>query len=407
MTATVRPAGRSRLSLAVMLGALAAFGPLSVDMYLPSFPTLARELETSVSSVQITLSTCIVGFAAGPFLWGPLADRYGRRGPLAAGLLLFTAASVACAFAPSIGVLAVLRLLQGIGGCAGPVIGRAIVRDLFAGVEAARFFSLLMLVFGVAPVLAPLVGGVLLELGWEAIFVALAGLGLACLAGMLFLPETLPSGARRREGMGPAVAAYGELARHRAFVVYALVNALASAGMLAYISSSPAVVIDQYGVSPQLFGFVFGANSLGLVAVSQLVGRLSERIGLIALLRLAVSVQTGAALVLLVFGVTGVGGLWALLAPMFLVVSSLGAIMPTAAALGMTPFPDKAGAASALFGTAQGILGGAAAALVGATGLAPAASMGVVVASGCGLAALLLYGAAPRLGPGPARQGVS
>jgi DHA1 family bicyclomycin/chloramphenicol resistance-like MFS transporter len=192
--------------------------------------------------------------------------------------------------------------------------------------------------------------------------------------------------------------------RHRSFVVYALVNALSGAGMIAYISASPAVVIEQYGVSPQLFGFVFGVNSLGLVAASQVVGRLADRIGLIALLRLAVFIQASAAVVLLVLGTSGFGGLWALLVAMFVVVSSLGAIMPTGAALGMTPFPHMAGAASALFGTVQGMLGALSAAVVGMIGLEPAAAMGIVVAGGCVLAASVLIAAAPRLGPAPVHE---
>jgi MFS transporter, DHA1 family, multidrug resistance protein len=404
VNAALRPAGRSRTGLALVLGALAAFGPLAVDMYLPAFPALAEHFDTTVGSVQITLSTCLIGFGLGQAVWGPLADMYGRRRPLVAGLVLFTAASVACAFASSVGALAGLRFVQAIGGCAGMVIGRAIVRDLFAGVEAAKFFSLLMLVFGVAPVLAPLIGGQLLHLGWQAIFLALAGLGLACLIGVLFLPETLPVDRRRRAGFREAFDSYGRLLRHRAFMVYSLTNAFAAAGMIAYISASPSVVIEQYDVSPQLFGFVFGVNALGLVAASQLVGGLAERIGLVALLRLAVFVQASAAVVLLILGLSGLGGLWALLVAMFVVVASLGAIMPTGTALGMTPFPQMAGAASALFGTIQGTLGAVTAAVVGMIGLEPAAAMGIVVAAACVLAATVLTLGAPRLGPAPAHE---
>lgn len=397
MADVTRPAGRSRAGLALVLGALSAFAPISVDLYLPAFPALARHFETSLGSVQLSLSTYLLGLALGQVLWGWLADRYGRRRPLVAGISLYVVASLACAFAPSVHALIGLRLLQGLGGCAGVVVARAIVRDLFAGAEAARFFALLILVFGVAPVLAPLIGGQILAAGgWRWIFLTLAVYGAACLASVSWLPETLPFERRRQGGLRDALAAYRQVSLHRSFIAYAAVFSLGSAALLAYISSSPAVLIEEHGVSPQAFGFVFGANALGLVAVSQITGRIVGRVGSERVLWFGVGAQTTAAATLALVSVAGAGGLAAVLPPMFVIVASLGAIMPTSTALALTPFPHAAGAASAVLGTAQTATGAASAALVGAVALDPTIAMGLVATGACLLALCMLVLVAPR-----------
>lgn len=378
---------------------------MSVDLYLPAFTSIARHFGTSVHAVQFSLSTYLVGFAAGQVLYGPLSDRYGRRRPLAAGIALYVVASLACAAAPSIGALIGLRLVQGLCGCAGVVISRAIVRDMFVGAEAARFFSLIMLVFGVAPVLAPLLGGQLLAVvGWRGIFVTLAGYGLACLVGAFWLPETLAPAARRSGGLRGALASYREVVGHRAFLAYAGASSFANAALLAYIVSAPAVVIEQFGVSPQKFGFVFGANALGFVAVSQLNRWTVRRLGLETVLRRAVAAQALCGVALLAVAVTGAGGLAAAAVPMFGVVASLGAIMPNATALALTPFPDSAGAAAAVVGTLQTGLGAAAGAIVAAIGLEPVLSMAVVLIGACALAVTTLAALAPRELPEPAAE---
>lgn len=368
-----------------MLGALTAFGPVSVDLYLPAFTAIAEDLGAPVSSVQLSLSTYLAGLALGQLAYGPLSDSYGRRRPLVAGIALYVVASVACALAPSVSALIGFRLLQGLGGCAGIVIARAIVRDLFAGAEAARFFSLLLLVFGVAPVAAPLLGGqILAAVGWRGIFVALAGYGLACIAGALWLPETLPRRLRRAAGLRSALHSYRTVAGNRSLVAYATVVSFGGAALLAYIAASPAVVIEEHGVSPQAFGFVFGANAVGFVVVSQVGGRLVGRVGPEALLRAGVLAQTLAGAVLLVLAVAG-AGLAALLPPMFVIVASVGAILPSATALGLTPFPANAGAAAAVIGTGQAALSAASGAVVSAIALAVPAemAMGIVVTAAC------------------------
>jgi DHA1 family bicyclomycin/chloramphenicol resistance-like MFS transporter len=400
-----RPAGRSRAGLAVVLGALTAFAPVSVDLYLPAFPSIAAHLGSSIGSVQLSLSTYMVGLALGQVLYGRLSDIHGRRPPMLAGISLYVAASLACAFAPSVEVLIGLRLLQGLGGCAGIVIARAVVRDLYAGAEAARFFSLLTLVFGVAPVVAPLLGGQILAFaGWRAIFVTLAAYGLACLASVLWLPETLPPQRRRASGLADALASYREVLGNRSFLAYAAAGSLATAALMAYLASSPAVVIEQLDVSPQAFGLVFGANALGIMAVSQLAGRAVGRLGTERVLRYGVGVQALAAVVLLAVAASGEGSRASLLPLMFVVVASIGAILPTSAALAMTPFPHAAGAASAAFGTLQTGLPAISAAVVSAIALAPATGMGIVLAASSVLAVAGLLLLAPRDRYGPTAE---
>ncbi len=385
-----------------MLGALTAFAPISVDLYLPAFPAVASHFDTSVGSVQLSLSTYMVGLAAGQVLYGRLSDIHGRRRPLLAGVSLYVVASFACAFAPSVETLIGLRLLQGFGGCAGIVIARAIVRDLFTGADAARFFTLLMLVFGVAPIVAPLLGGQILPIaGWQGIFVTLGVYGAACLAAVLWLPETLPPERRRAGGFRDAVSSHRAILGNRAFLANTGAGSLAIAALIAYIASSPAVVIEQYGVSPQSFGFVFGANALGLVAVSQIVGLLVGRVGVETVLRRGLIVQAAASLVLLGVAVADVGGLFGLLVPLFVVVSSVGAILPTSTALALTPFPHAAGAAAGVIGTAQAGLGAIAGAVVSAIALEPSVTMAAVLA-GAAVAALgVLLAVAPRRGLAP------
>ncbi len=403
MSGPSRPAGRSRASLAVVLGALSAFGPISVDMYLPAFPSIARHFDTSIENVQLTLATFMIGMAAGQFVYGSLSDRYGRRRPLIAGAALYAAASLGCALAPSVGALAALRFVQALGACAGMVVTRAIVRDLFQGAEAARFYSLLVLVFGVSPIVAPLIGSQILALaGWQAIFLTLVGFGLVCLLGCLWLPETLPVERRRRGGLGELAGTYGRLIVDRRFNAYAFSSAFCFGVMLAYLVGSPAVLIDQYDVSPQTFGLIFGANALGLVAASQLTGRLLKRYRLGAVLRGAVLIQLVAGITVLAVALSGAGGLAGLLPPLFVLVSCFGIIMPTATALALTPFPGLAGSAAALLGAIGSTVGAACGVLVGALDLSAVLAMATVIAASASLATAILLLAAPRPSAEPA-----
>jgi DHA1 family bicyclomycin/chloramphenicol resistance-like MFS transporter len=378
----------------LILGALSAFAPLSVDMYLPALPRLARGFGDAPSAVQITLTTCLAGLAAGQILAGPVSDARGRRPPLLAGLLAFTVASAACALAPSVGVLAALRLLQGLGGAAAIVIARAVVRDRYSGVAAARYFAILTLVNGLAPVLAPIIGGQLLRFtSWRGVFLVLAGLGALLLAVTAArLGETLAPERRRTGGLRDTLATFARLARDRRFTGYALSLALGFAAMFAYISGSPFVLQDIYGLSPQAFSGVFALNSAGIILTGRLSAQLVERVGPQRLLRAGLALNVAAGLALLAVVAAGVSGVVAVLVPLFALASSIGLILPNATALALELHPDAAGSASGGIGVAQFTVAAGLAPLVGVGGAATALPMALVIA-GCGLAALAF---APR-----------
>ncbi|MBX6322884.1 MAG: multidrug effflux MFS transporter, partial [Rhodospirillaceae bacterium] len=296
-----------RLELIVLLGALTAFAPMSIDMYLPSLPTLERVFAASTAEVQRTISTFFLGFACGQALYGPVTDRFGRRAPLYVGLSLFTAASAGCALAPSVGALAGFRLVQALGACAGVVVARAVVRDLFPPREAPRIYAALMLVMGLAPMLAPLVGGqILVHLGWAAVFWVLAAFGALCLlAAHLRLPETHRAEGRHPPGLGHALAGYGRLIADRHFMGYGLTGGASMGGLFAYIAGSPFVFIELHGVPAQHFGWFFGANAAGFILAAQVNSRLLRRASSEAILRRANLVQAAAGLAVLAAAATG------------------------------------------------------------------------------------------------------
>ncbi len=338
----------------LLLGTIIAIGPMTIDMYLPGLPTLQAHFGVDTAAVQLTLSIYFIGLATGQLLYGPIADRYGRRKPLLTGLALYTVASAICAAAPTIEVLVAGRLLQALGGCAGMVITRAMVRDRFAPQDTARIYASLVLVMGVAPILAPLVGGQLLALsGWRSIFVVLTAFGALCWTLAYFgLAETLPArGASIR--IGRVLRGYGGLLAHRGFMGYALAAGLASAGMFSYISGSPFVFIEVFGVPPEHFGWLFGTNAAGFVAVSQLNHRLLRRWTSPQLLRGGLAAYAGFSLVIVAMAASGIGGVWGVAVPLFICVSSLGLIFPNATAMAMAPFGMQAGLAAAAMGTVQ------------------------------------------------------
>jgi DHA1 family bicyclomycin/chloramphenicol resistance-like MFS transporter len=384
LTSTAVAAPRSRASAArliVVLGSVNAIGPLSIDMYLPAFPDIARELHTTATEVQLTLTACVAGLALGQLVVGPLSDRVGRRVPLVAAMATYAVASLLCASAANVGMLIGLRFVQGLAGAGGIVIARAVVRDLHTGAAAVRLFSSLMLVTGLAPILAPLVGGQLLALtSWQGIFVTLAVLS-ALIAGLaaLALPETLPPERRSTHGLARTVRTMTALLRHRSFLGHALAAALTFGALFAYISGSSFVLQRIYGLSPQAYSLAFAMNGLGLIAASQVNARIVERVGPTRLLQRALACVVTSALVLLV--VVSVGGLplGALLVPMFAIVSSLAFVMPNATALALADHPEVAGTASALLGVIQFLVGAIAAPLVGVAGPDSAVPMGVVM----------------------------
>ncbi|MCI2417533.1 Bcr/CflA family multidrug efflux MFS transporter [Saccharopolyspora sp. K220] len=380
-----------RAKYVLILGSLSAFGPLSIDMYLPAFPTIAAELRTGPSQVQLSLTACTIGLALGQLVAGPLSDTFGRRRPLLVGLVVFTVGSLLCALAPSAYALVGLRLVQGLGGAAGIVIARAVVRDLYSGIALAKFFSLLMLVNGLAPILAPLVGGQMLRVtSWRGVFAVLGAIGVVLLVTAAFgVRETLPRESRRPGSLGNTLRTFGGLLSDRAFLGFSLSAALAFASMFAYIAGSSFVLQNVYGMSPQLFSVVFGVNSLGIVLVGQLNGRLVARFDPRRLLPVGLGINAVGGVAVAVAAVTGVG-LVGLLPALFLVASSVGMVFPNATALALSGLPETAGSASALLGVLQFLTGGLAAPLVGAAGPDTALPMGAVMGT-LSLAAVVVF----------------
>src|SRR5438876_3031149 len=381
-----------RAHLVFILGALSAFGPLSIDMYLPALPSLSRDFGTGAAQAQLTLSACLLGLALGQVIAGPISDALGRRRPLLVGLTAYALASLLCVGAPSVFVLVVLRFVQGCAGAAGIVIARAVVRDLHSGEALARFFSLLMLVNGLAPILAPLFGGLLLRFtSWRGVFIVLAVIGaLLLLAAATGLGETLPPDRRQSGGIRATIMTFRQLLASRSFVGYALSCGLAFAAMFAYISGSPFVLQDIYGLSPQLFSVMFGANALGLMTAGQINGRLVGRVPLTRLLAAGLTATATGGVALLAVVITGGIGLVGILPSLFVVVSSLGFVLPNATALALSGHPRSAGSASALLGVLQFAIGATAAPLVGISGTRTALPMSVVMAT-LGVSALVAF----------------
>ncbi len=369
--------------LALILGALTALGPLGIDMYLPAFPALAAELRATPAEVQRTLAAFLAGLALGQLFFGPLSDRFGRRRPLFVGLILYAVASAACAVAGDAGSLAWLRLAQALGGCAGMVISRAVVRDLCDERGMVRMGAMLMLVMGVAPILAPMLGGWLLGLvGWRGIFWVLAGYAaifLACSA--VFLPESLPAEGRRRDGPAAILAVYLSILRDRRFLSHALAGALPMTGLFAYLFASPTVLMETHGLAPMGYGLVFGANSVGLILASQVIARLVRRVPPARLLPPALLCSALAGLS--VPAAVATGALPPLLAALFLYLSTMGAVLPLASALAMGPLGRVAGSGSAVLGTMQFGGGALVGAALGAAGGGAWAMAALVGTAGC------------------------
>ncbi|HEY3502367.1 MAG TPA: multidrug effflux MFS transporter [Actinocatenispora sp.] len=375
-------AARVPVRVILILGGLSAFAPLSIDMYLPALPALTGDLTTTASAAQLSLTACLVGLAAGQLLAGPVSDVLGRRRPLVVGLVGYTVASVLCVFAPSVWVLVALRLVQGLAGAAGIVVSRAVVRDLRSGTAAAKLFAALMLVNGVAPVLAPTIGAQLLRFTtWRGVFVVLtvigAGLLVAVLAG---LPESLPPERRHTGGLADTGRSFRALVVDRRFVGYALTGGLVFAAMFAYISGSSFVLQEVYGLSAQTFGIVFGVNAVGIVAASQVSARLVDRFGPAALLRTGQLTALVGGLALLAVVLLG-AGLPGVLPALFLVVGSVGLVTPNAMALALASHGRIAGTASAVLGVLQYVVGAAIAPLVGIAGTSTAVPMAAVIAT--------------------------
>ncbi|MCC6164351.1 MAG: multidrug effflux MFS transporter [Acidobacteria bacterium] len=346
---------RGHTGLIVLLGSLTAIAPMSIDMYLPAFPALQETFGTDVAAIQRTLSVFFIGLAVGQLFYGPLADRFGRRRPLLVGLALYTVASVGCALAGSVGQLLLWRGLQALGGCAGVVMARAVVRDVFGPKKQARVLSSLMLVMGVAPILAPIVGGwVLTVAGWRTIFWILVVFGATTwVAVARGLPETAVDRRASTLTIGGVAAAFGRVIGNARFRRFAGAGALAQCVLFAYISGAPFLFMEVLGLSPAGFSAMFAINSTGLILASQINRALLAREETSAVLNRALTVQGLAALVFLAVVVFAAPSLVVLAAPVLLLVLLLGFVLPNTTALALAPFDRDAGTASAVLGSMQ------------------------------------------------------
>jgi len=385
--AQAMPGGRVKLAL--ILGGLTAIGPFSLDLYLPALPKIAEELQTTTSIVQLSLTACLLGLAMGQLLMGPLSDVKGRKLPLFIGLLIFTVVSLLCMFSPSVWAFIGLRFIQGLVGSSGIVIARAMARDLYSGVELTKFISILMLVNGFAPIAAPIIGAQLLNVtDWRGLFIFLTLFGLVIsFAVILGLKETLPLEKRAAGGIGQTMRTFATVLRDRQFTGYALAQGFILAGMFAYISGSPFVLQDIFGVSPQMFSVIFACNGLGIIVASQVAGRMAGKVSEQKILMTGLLLAVCGGISLLICIAAGVG-LKGILPSLFFVVASVGLVSTASFPLAMRNHGRSAGTASALIGVMSFVFGGLVAPLVGLGGSTTALPMGIVIAS-TGLLALI------------------
>ncbi|TGE28459.1 Bcr/CflA family multidrug efflux MFS transporter [Hymenobacter metallicola] len=379
-------------SLILLLGLLTAFGPMSIDMYLPAFPAIAREFGVPISAVQFTLASYNIGIALGQLLYGPLADQLGRKPNLLAGMLLYGVAAVGCAFATSVDGLVAVRFMQAVGGCAGMVLARAIVRDRFDGNESAKVFSTLMLIMGVAPILAPTVGGLIIaHFDWRYIFGLLAVLAAITLIFIvLVLPETLPAERRNPVAVRNSFRTYAALLRDKEFVGYALTAGMVQGGMFTYITGSSFVFMKLFGLSEQQFGILFGLNAAGIITASQVNNLLLKRFTFQQILRAVTVFYFGAALVLLLMASTGWLGIYGIAVPLFCTVGCVGLAVPNATAGAMMHHGKQAGSASALMGTLMYSCGALAAISVSVLANNTALPMAATITA-CSAASVLIF----------------
>jgi DHA1 family bicyclomycin/chloramphenicol resistance-like MFS transporter len=377
--------------LALILGAFVALGPLTIDMYLPALPSITRQLGTTSSAVQLTLTGTLVGLGLGQLILGPLSDALGRRRPLLAGTALHVVASLLVLIAPNIAVLGGLRLLQGVGAAAGAVIAVAVVRDLFDGRAAASMLSRLFLILGAAPVLAPTIGGEILGFtSWRGVFALLAAYGvLMVIAGAIALPETLPAERRQSSGVRGTLRGYRELLRDRSYVGLVLVAGLTMAGLFSYVSGSSFVYQGEFGLNQQQFGFLFGAGAVWLIAATQLNPVLLRRFEPAQVLVAGTIVGAVAGGLLVVLASAGIGGLAGVVAPLWVMLFACGLALPNAPALALTRHGEAAGTAAALLGAIQFGIGALVSPVVGLLGN-DAVAIGTIVVTSLGLALAVL-----------------
>jgi len=384
------PAHPNRLGYAITLGLLAALGPLCIDLYLPALPALARDLQTSTATAQLSLTAGLLGLGAGQLLFGPMSDKFGRVGPLLLSLVLLFIASVGCAMAQTIDQLLLARLFEGLSGAGGAVLSRAIARDMYSGHELTKFFALLMLVNGLAPIGAPVLGGALLTvLDWRGIFMTLAAIAVLLLLLIRFkLKETLPPERRSQGSLFSAWAALGQVIMHRPFMGFCLTQGFMMSGMFAYIGASPFVLQEIYGLSPQAFSFCFAANGIGLVIASQTSARLCPLWGEYRVLKGGLTLAFIASSSLLLLGISG-APLPLVLVALFFTIASNGVIATTASSLAMQSQGHRAGSASAVIGVTMFTLGAITVPITGIGGTSVLTMTATIF--GCFMLAILMF----------------
>lgn len=381
------------LRILLILSALMSFSSISTDMYLPALPTLVQDFHTDIGRVELTVSTFLIGFSLGQLFWGPLSDRFGRRMPIAAGLVLFILGSAGCAMSATITEMLAWRIVQALGACAGPVLARAMARDLYARERSAQMLSTLILMMAIAPLLGPLLGGKILEAwSWHSIFWILAMTGLLALLALLFLPETLAVSMRSKQSTIQTLTAYLSLIRDRRLLIYAVSGGFYYGGCYAFIAGTPFAYVDYYHVSPQAFGLLFGVNIIGLMVVNFLNTRLVGRLGADRIFRFGSWIAAISGIVLALDAWSGWGGLPGLAIPIFCFMSVSGFIVANSVANALSAFPKQAGAASSLVGAMHYGSGIFSAALLGWFADGTPRPMGVIVALagiGCLISACL------------------
>lgn len=379
------------LGAALVLGLLSAIGPFAIDMYLPALPGIQRGLHTDVDTAQMSLMAFFAAVAAAQVIYGPLSDMFGRKPPIYFGLCLFALASIGCALAPDIHTLIAARFVQGLGACAGMVIPRAIVRDMHTGNDAARLMALLMLVFSVSPILAPLTGSLVIRLaGWRGIFWVVAGAAvLGLLLAAFVLKETRTREQRVASSVASALAGYRTLLRDRQFLGLVMIGAFGVSSFFTYLANSSFVLIEHYGLTPLQYSLAFSVNAVSFIGAAQFTGWLGGRYGLRRVVRTAVIGYAAAMLALLALTAAGADRLDLLMALLFVGYGFLGLVMPTTAVLALDRHGPIAGTASALMGTLQFVTGALVIALVGRFLDGTALPM-VGGIAGCAVAAFLL-----------------
>jgi len=384
MTTVVHPGDsltpRQRLVYILVLGALTALGPFTIDLYLPAFPQVEKDLLTTEAAIQLTLTATTVGFALGQLLVGPWSDKVGRRLPLIVATIVHIVASIGIVFAPDVLTVGILRVLQGIGAAGGGVVAMAMVRDLFGGLPLVRMLSRLALVNGLAPVLAPLIGSqLLLVLDWRGIFVFLAAYGvLAILAAIFFLVETQPKERRNDKGHSSVGERYKALFSDRVFVGVTIIAGMTFSGLFAYLSSSSFLFQQVYDFSPQEYGILFAVNSLAVITGVQSSSRLARRIGPQWIILGAIVLMIGAAATIVALDMAG-GGLWGILVPLWFFILGCGFCFPAQQVLALDGHGGEAATAASLMGAVNFGLAGLLSPIVGLFGITNAVPMGVMM----------------------------